>query len=165
MVDALDAITGEARRIAAIHEAGHAVAACMRGGSSLRSVRLGDVPGTGITYHRSKPCDEPFIAWAGCWAEARLAWGDLPYDATDDEGYEWCDHLTGVFLNQPDHIPRIDQLGPGTENCWCREVDVAWPVVQTVAERLLAGAWVNHDLVVELLDRRLDELQAEGVPR
>ncbi len=153
----------------------------MRGGSSLRSVHLGDVHGTGITYHRSKSCDAPFIAWAGCWAEARLAWGTLSYDATDDEGCQWCDYLTGVLLSQDhdsavvvEHFKELAQMmGPlsrrelefATEETWHREMDRVWPVVQTVAERLLAGAWVNHDLVVELLDRRLDELQAEGVPR
>ncbi len=179
MGETLDANTGEARRITAMHEAGHAVAVCMRRRSFLRSVHLGDVSGTGITYHRSKPCDAPFIAWAGCWAEARLAWGALSYDATDDEGCQWCDYLTGVFLDQRDdaavvaeHFNQLAQmLGPlsprdlelATEKTWHREMDRVWRVVQTVAERLLAGAGVNHELVDELLDHER-ALLAEGDP-
>jgi len=180
MGETLDANTGEARRITAMHEAGHAVAVCMRGGSFLRSVHLGDAPGTGITNYRSKPCDAPFVAWAGCWAEARLAWGALSYDATDDEGYQWCDYLTGVFLDQRDDAAAVVAeyfkelaMGPlsprelelATEETWHREMDPLWPVVQKVADRLLAGAGVNHELVVELLDHELGELQAERDPR
>lgn len=169
-----------ARLITAMHEAGHAVAVCMRGGSSLRSVHLGGVPGTGITYHRSKSCDAPFIAWAGCWAEARLTWGDLPYDATDDEGCELCDHLTGVFLNQRDDDSAVvveyfkelaqmmgrlwcRELEFATEETWHREMDRVWPVVQKVADRLLAGAGVTHELVDELLDHER-ELLAKADP-
>jgi hypothetical protein len=64
----------DARRTAAFHEAGHAVAAVMRGGSSLTSVSLDEhLHGEGITWSRALVFDQPFLIWAGPWAEARHA--------------------------------------------------------------------------------------------
>src|SRR4051794_12442550 len=51
------------RELAAWHEAGHAVAAVMRGGSSLTSVTLGARHGEGLTNHRSKSFDSGFITF------------------------------------------------------------------------------------------------------
>lgn len=72
--------------VAAHHEAGHAVAAVMRGGSELTSVSVDrDRPGHGIAWSRLHLWDRPFVIWAGPWAEARMlvlgALEDLPVHA------------------------------------------------------------------------------------
>ncbi len=88
----------ELREVTAFHEAGHTVAALMRGGSSLLSVSLSDTThGEGITWHRSKPSDRAFIAYAGPWAEVRHAWGDLALDGLDDDGCTFDDALAACL--------------------------------------------------------------------
>lgn len=55
--------------VTAHHEAGHAVAAVLRGGT-LVSITVSDDGETGFTRHRSGVFDAGFIAYAGQWAEA-----------------------------------------------------------------------------------------------
>lgn len=159
-------MTGQ-RSIAATHEAGHAVAACMRGGSLLRSVHLGQTHGTGLTILRGKVWDQPFFTWAGCWAEARLAWGakpvELPYLRYDNaDGVDWDDTLTGVFLSQPDDAEMVGVVDPRTEAVWCLEMERAWPTVQTVADRLLAEGKITSRFVVRELDLADDALGSDS---
>ncbi len=171
---------GELREVTAFHEAGHAVAALMRGGSSLLSVNLSDTShGEGITWHRSPVWDQPFIAYAGPWAEVRHAWGDLPADALDDEGYTFDDLLSACLLfgggaDDADHVvptlsidgmaenlgmtvgsdedeEQLSQLVAATESIWRRELEQAWPVITTVAARLLAGESVTGDQITAAL--------------
>lgn len=141
------------RNLTAHHEAGHAVASVMRGGSSFRSVDLSRADeGHGLTLHRCKPTDGPFIAYAGPWAEARYLWpADVPLDGEDDDGMTFGDYVAGIFLGQPDDAAA---LAPDDERVlllrahgvevdpyavWHMELERAWPAVQRVAARLLAG--------------------------
>lgn len=141
------------RAITAHHEAGHAVASVMRGGSSFRSVDLSNADdGHGLTLHRCKPTDGPFIAYAGPWAEARYLWpADVPLDGEDEEGTTFDEHVTGVLLGQPDDAAalaaddeRVQQLRAfGVEvdpyAVWHMELERVWPAVQSVAAQLLSG--------------------------
>lgn len=141
------------RTLTAHHEAGHTVAAVMRGGSSFRSVDLSRADdGHGLTLHRSKRIDGPFIAYAGPWAEARYLWpAGVPLDGEDGDGTTFGDHVAGVFLAQPDDLAA---LAPDDERVqrlrafdveadpyavWHMELERAWPAVQVVAARLLSG--------------------------
>lgn len=76
--DITAAIAAQSDSRHAHHEAGHAVAVVHRGGE-LRSVRLGkvdwsstglDADEPGETHHRGRYENEPFVTFAGPWAEA-----------------------------------------------------------------------------------------------
>ena len=169
--------------VTAHHEAGHAVAAVMRGGSSLRSIDMENAHnGHATTWHRSKPVDAPFIAYAGPWAEARYQWPDaIPLDGLDDEGLTFDDHVAGVMLQQSEDAaavapndaqyrafrqsvadmsanppPHYDELvrsveGSGPYDVWQRELVRAWPAIQAVAARLVAGDDLEDDDVRQLV--------------
>lgn len=141
---ALDAVT-------AYHEAGHAVASCLRGGSSLTSVGFEPGHGTGLTMFMSKPCDIPFMAFAGPYAEARHAWGDRPLDGEDDDCLTLDDYVMGVLLTQPDD--RQLMAGRYESVVWPMEIDRVWGAVEAVALLLLSGDTVTHDDVARLVDR------------
>lgn len=157
------------RVLAAFHEAGHAVAGCMRG-STLRSVRLGEVAGDGLTVHREPAGGDPCTSYAGPWAEARFLWGDRPADAEDEEGLSFADHLFDVFLGAgaedrqelreyfemlaamlPPEVTAGD-LERVIEQVWARELEAVWSAIETVATRLLAGAEITHASVNALLE-------------
>lgn len=72
--------------LAAWHEAGHAVAAVMRGQSTLLSVALGYRHGEGLTRRRGKPMDDAFFAFAGPWAEDRYRGGVREVADEDQDG-------------------------------------------------------------------------------
>ncbi len=153
--------------LAAWHEAGHAVAVALRGGSTLTSVSLGAVHGEGLTEHRSKGCDSPFIAWAGAWAEARCQWpAGVPLDGETDYG-TLSDCILGVLLAQPDDLGVVQEHWRAQRECalplpaseavvpdeviWTLEMERVLPVVAEVAARLLGGQPVTHGAVVEML--------------
>ena len=156
------------RSVAAHHEAGHAVAATMRGGSTLTSVSLSPEHGAGITSFNAKAADGPFITYAGLWAQARYLWGDRPQDGVDDEGCEFQDYVAGAFLNQPEdaealavwwrtaEMAEMERAMPGvnarTEECWQHELEQVWPAVAQVAHLLLDGHKVDDATVRELVE-------------
>lgn len=163
--------TADPRTLAAYHEAGHAVAGCMRG-SILRSVRLGAVAGDGLTSHSGNTWDNPFATYAGPWAETRYSWGDRPV-AEDEEGLSFADRLFDVFLGGgagdrevlSEHFasyaglaaqlpPEISagDLERATKRTWTGELEAVWPAIETVATRLLAGAEITHASVNALLE-------------
>jgi len=178
-VEVLDPDTTEApaalRSLTAYHEAGHAVAGVMRG-SVLRSVHLGEVAGDGLTVHRGPSWDDPFISYAGPWAEARFIWGDRPADEEDEDYLVFADHLFGVFLGVgaedwavlrehfaglaglaamlPPEITAGD-LERITESKWTLELQAVWPAIETVATSLLAGAEITDERVGEAIRRCL----------
>ncbi|EWT06321.1 hypothetical protein N864_22595 [Intrasporangium chromatireducens Q5-1] len=105
--------------------------------------------GHGLTLHRSKPADAPFITWAGLWAEARLTWPLLTLDGLDHEdgkGYTFADYITGVWLGQPDDAEVLGryeaeslmpELLPATYSTWHMLMEREWPNVRALAEGLL----------------------------
>lgn len=130
------------RSITAHHEAGHAVTSVMRGGSSFRSVDL-----------------------TGPWAEARSQWpADVALDGEDDDGVTFDDCVTGVLLTQPDdlqelqphddHVAKLRALGVDVDPyaTWHRELEAAWPAVQSIAARLLDGDVLTDDDVRSLVE-------------
>ena len=172
----------DARTLAAYHEAGHAVAALMRGGSSLLSVTLSDTHGAGITWHRSHVWDQAFIAYAGPWAESRYQWGDRPQDDLDDDGFTFDDVLGGCLLSggaddanvidqglsvdsiaaemgvqadAPGIADQLQQIATARESVWQIELQQAWPAIYGVAARLIAGATVTSDEVDAYLQESL----------
>ncbi|MEB3023924.1 M50 family metallopeptidase [[Mycobacterium] crassicus] len=166
------------RTLTAHHEAGHAVAAVMRGGTQLHYVNvIQDGDTLGFTHYSGRRCDEAFIAYAGPWAEARAQWPISDLNDEDDDGCTFPDYVTGAFLTNIDgdaeayqSALKAELLGPpdpelltAREGIWGRELQRAWPVVQQVAQLLAADgadmyhsadhrAW--HDVIRELLDRR-----------
>lgn len=157
--------TPDHRAITAHHEAGHAVAAVMRGGSTLTSITLQD-DHSGITWHRGKPTDGPFIAYAGPWAEARHSWPEgVPLDGQDDEWLTFDDYVAGVFLHQSGdlealrpHDEQVQQLRaqgvdvPGGYAVWDHELERVWPVVREVAGRLLDGETLTDAQVRDAME-------------
>lgn len=164
-------IPRDVRELAAYHEAGHAIAGCMRG-SVLRSIALGDVDGDGLTVHRGPCRDDPFTSYAGPWAEARHIWGDHPADEEDEDYLVFADHLSAVFLGVgaedwaelrehfvwvaglaallPPEITAGD-LERITEQVWARELQAVWPAIETIATRLLAGTEITDATVGEAI--------------
>ena len=155
----------EVRVVTAHHEAGHAVAATMRGGATLTSVTLSQRHGEGITWVRHKRWDQAFCACAGISAEARHAWGARPIDAQDDDGLEFVDDVTGVRLVQKGDadmttasarealamvVPRDLVAAPTA--AWNRELEAVWSAVQAIARRLLDGLQVTDADVRALID-------------
>lgn len=147
------------RQVTAHHEAGHAVAACMRGGGSLTSITI--EPTTehlGQTWTKHEPWDLAFITYAGPWAEGRAAWpAQLPLDAEDHDGITLEDYVYGAWIRNPtdaaDYQRALDQsamprdLVLATEQTWCRELETHWPAICQVAASLINGQTVTHDTV------------------
>lgn len=162
-------MTSDLTAVTAHHEAGHAVAAVMRGGSALTGISVHN-DGTGLTNHRSHTWDGPFIAYGGLWAEARFGWpADVPVTAEDEDGCVFGDHVTAVWLTQPDDaaivLAKFDHLeGLGTDlrrtleagtlRTWDTELEAVWPVVQWVAARLLDGHTPGDESVREAVEAR-----------
>lgn len=147
--------------MAAYHEAGHAVAVLMRGGSTLEHVRLVVGQHGAGTRASMKEWDWAFYTWAGAWAEARFTWGDRAMHE-DYDGVTFQDHLTEVLRHQPadrnayrraaaEHDAMLQsagfnaqQLRQSTERTWCQELSDVWPAVEYVAEKLLEGSVLGH---------------------
>ncbi len=161
----------DARTLAAYHEAGHAIAGCMRG-SILRSIALGEEDGSGLTVHRETAGGNPFTSYAGPWAEARHIWGDRPAAEEDEEYLVFGDHLFAVFLGTgaedwaaaSEHFAELAGLAAMlppeitagdleriTEQVWARELEAVWPAIELIATRLLAGAEITDATVGEAL--------------
>ncbi len=121
----------------AFHEAGHLVAAGLRGGAWLTPTTLPDGSHTdGMTWWRAEPEHRAFIIFGGPWAQARQRWGDRPLDAAFDE------ELRGVLNEFPDDEGAYRHAGrafPVTEHLWGEELAAAWPAVADVAQLLLTG--------------------------
>src|SRR4051812_27525150 len=162
---------------AACHEAGHAVAAVLRGGN-IRSVTI--VPTTdysGHTWWRGHAWDGPFISYAGPWAEARAAWpAHLPTDddpeQADDAGCmfsdyvcaalagagcdDWVDVVNSVrrtqrALVQADPTFDVDLLA-NSEKVWRHELEEAWPLIVTLAGALLQHQVIDGDVAMRVLE-------------
>lgn len=80
------------RRQTAVHEAAHAVALAMRGGTGLwiTIYPIGQVLGR-VTHDKLPTADNDFVAFAGPWASARYQW---EWDQThEDDGASFEDYL------------------------------------------------------------------------
>src|SRR5271155_3311720 len=158
------------RAITAHHEAGHAVAAVMRGELISTTIEpTDDYLGYTEFCVKAWGSDETFVTFAGPWAEARAQW---PGGDEDDEGCTADDYIAGAFLANLDgdlddyrgHLDRERALygvwfdwivgkGVKREVGWSRELEGVWPAIKAVAGLLLDGEHVDHATVEGLLDR------------
>lgn len=162
------------RDVTAHHEAGHAVAAVMRGGpDGLRPGIIVQDDGLGLTPLRMSRFDEVFIAYAGLWAEGRYL-ADQCHAAGHGECEavgEWdCREIHGaaVILNQPapgtgrslapqydsdfDVLARCRDEFVASVRTWDRELERVWPVVCRVATWLIAGMPITGTVIDGALD-------------
>jgi hypothetical protein len=146
----------------AYHEAGHAVAAVLRDGSSVRPFSItsaDDYPGS--TCHLWPGRDPGFVAWAGPWAQARAEWCERSLDGGGD-GVVFADYLLTVHLSGSrtdwliveQHFASLPwaSMRAGTERVWGTELTRMWPAIQQVAEWLLVGEPVTDQRVRDLTD-------------
>jgi hypothetical protein len=168
----LAAIDALARSRHAHHEAGHAVAAVARGGTLIR-VSLGTVDWStpdesadtpGETEHRTTFANQPFVTFAGPWAEAMWTVEDDDdldelYEALD---YAWQKNSDGdtekyesriEMLSGAAEILGFSRIGRLWEVDWVDELDALWPAVCETAAMLLDGQSVTHDDVLAAVNR------------
>jgi hypothetical protein len=159
------------------HEAGHAVAAVVRGGKlvhvHMESARQWDgrTEGiAGVTRHMSHRNNQPFVIFAGVWADAK--WqvsnepdidGDEPLDvmneylwpelnfAQGDDGWEYESRVLefeslSAELGFSNNIPRSWEFD------WANELNDLWPAICAVATMILEGMVVDHDAVTDAID-------------
>lgn len=158
------------RPVAAHHEAGHAVAAVMRGGYFTQCTV--DPPETHVLAW-----DRPFCFFAGMWAQARYSWAqrdDDDDDPGDDESTSFEAYLTAVYAGNLDgdvaelelcdaedewraeEIAEaagvtVDDVRDRRERAWVRDLERVWPAIQRVAGMLLAGQAVTPEVVADIL--------------
>jgi hypothetical protein len=145
------------------HEAGHAVAAVARGGH-LIEVLLGtadwsrgddanDTPG--FTRHVSEAHNQPFITYAGPWAEAM--WTATAIDAECDFGDAFGEAWSSSDATKYDaYVAGEDwDVRCEREAAWDCELEGYWPVIQQVAAFLVAGVRVDHQIVDALVSSSL----------
>ncbi|OMC44100.1 hypothetical protein A5745_16830 [Mycobacterium sp. IS-2888] len=145
------------------HEAGHAVAAVARG-QKLLQVFLGDFDNdpSGATVHESDLLTQPFITFAGPWAEAM--WMVENDDHVDDISealeYAWSENTEGdadkyhAIVNMLEIAAAcfgLGRIGPTWEIDWHDELTELWPVIKDVAALLIKRAEVTHEIVENLL--------------
>jgi hypothetical protein len=123
----------------AIHEAGHAVAAGMRG-AEVRSIHETD--DGAITNVRGKSWDMPFITFGGLWAEARYWWSlenpDAPETMAtmDANGIEFFDYITSVLISQPDDATALGDTPDVLRDVWHMELTRSWDDIIDLATTL-----------------------------
>ena len=170
------AVSARATARLAHHEAGHAVAAVVRGGT-LHDVFLGKVDWStdddsadtpGGTMHQTAWEAQPFVTFAGPWAEAiwMLEHEDDVDDIDEALGYAWDNNIDGDAAKYEDRVSILSgaaaQLGFPTigrawEWQWSNEFEPLWPVVCQVAALLIDGQPVTHTVVRSLLDNLTEE--------
>jgi hypothetical protein len=178
MAATLNDVADEQRRLTAHHEAGHTVAAMLRGGGEVVSITIDADTATrcagsaaiGHIHFRVKACDEEFVTYAGPWAKARAQWHEPTLDAEDDDGYVFADYVSGAFLyNSDGDLADLTRLRAdlrrlwadpsqfatavkAAEAVWSHELERRWPVIEAVAAMLGAGATVTPDAVADLIE-------------
>jgi hypothetical protein len=167
----LEAIDARWRSRHAHHEAGHAVAAVAKGGK-LIAVWLGTVDWSkdesadtgGGTRHRTPYADQPFVTFAGPWAEAMWT---VEHDDDIDDFYEaleyaWSESYDGDAVKYDSRIEMLSgaaeslgfsRIGRLWEVDWVDELDALWPAVCETAAMLVDGQSVAHEDVLAAVNR------------
>jgi hypothetical protein len=149
--------------VTAHHEAGHATAVQMRGGT-VQSIAL--KPGSttftllthrlfrfrnGVRVENPQPrerntADDAFIAFAGPWAATRCRWPMPTLDVPDEDVHSFGEHLTAILQeNTSDFAVYQDaDKPPGADDMWNRELEEHWPRIQLAAGRMFAARRVNR---------------------
>jgi hypothetical protein len=149
------------------HEAGHAVAAVLCGGTVHHlklAVDLSDAglldPDReliGVTRLTSASRDAPFVSFAGPWAQWRhgTETGSDDYDTDLSDWLHLDDEITGRDDPHGDYTAMdFDNLSDELIDVWTRELERLWPMIAAVAALALDGQPVNT-AVIELLGERL----------
>ena len=166
----VDAIDRTERYLTACHEAGHAVAAVLRGGTFDCISIEPTVTRDGFIHTRGvKACDAEFVIFAGPWADARADWPALTLDRVDGDGSTFDDYLTASMrANANDlrqYVPERDipfellftagrevpQIPLARDQSWYVELETCWPTIQLVASMLMSGVAVTAEAVGTLL--------------
>jgi hypothetical protein len=154
------------------HEAGHAVAAVARGGE-LRDLYLGTVDWStvddsadtpGGTVHRTAWQDQPFVTFAGPWAEATWVVEHEPdSDSFDDAlACAWDENADGDTDKYESRVDLLDAaaaefgfnpIGRAWEAAWADELEGSWPAICEVAALLIDGHPVSHETVHAAIQR------------
>jgi hypothetical protein len=154
------------------HEAGHASAAVFAGGT-LKGVWLGatdwstddtsaDTPGG--TWHDTAWKLQPFVTFAGPWAEAMWT---VEHDDDVDDIYEaleyaWEDNSDGDAAKYEHRVAMLNgvaaQLGFSRVGCdwevqWVDKLEPLWPAICEIAAMLIDGQPVTHEDVQAAVDR------------
>jgi len=141
----------------ACHEAGHAVAAYVRGGSvdSMTIKPDGDHLGLTVTTLENAS-DRSFAIYAGLWAETRLVW---PLPTLEGECYgrtfEDCIELARLTNPYGDGELYVQSLAfeeyegglfvrDAREWTWNEELENYWPAIKAVADILLRDSTATH---------------------
>jgi hypothetical protein len=170
------AIRESQRYSTACHEAGHAVAAVMRGGT-FSSISIDPTLAyDGGTHIQCDSRVTEFVIYAGPWAEARAAWPTgLSLDAIDAEGRTFAQYVDVAFLCSADDLRKYEPYQdiplahllagiwddrppppvPGPRDpSWFPELEACWPTMLFVAEMLMNQVKVDANQVRQLLARR-----------
>lgn len=128
------------RNITAYHEAGHAVAAVLRGGwvggidiepdIALKQAGTAQLGSNG---------DRAFVAFAGPWAETRFQWlGErVDENGCDRHGWTFIDRLR-LGLRQNPQDMRACSGAPWRKRLgWADELETHWPAIDAIAGLLL----------------------------
>jgi thymidylate synthase len=114
------------------------------------------------TQHYSTWATQPFVTFAGPWAEARWTLEHEP-DVDDlDEAldYAWDDNGDGDTAKYESRVDVLDEVaavqgfspvGRAWEHDWGEQLEAVWPVICRVAAMLIDGQHVSHDVVQSLL--------------
>lgn len=142
-----DLTDDERRRLrAAVHEAGHAVAATVLGGR-IHTAVVGDGTAQGVlgrTDHDEVPAGYwPMITYAGPWAEARWLARGRPTLHHVSDVLATTGHLDDRALSASGGHTEGAQVVPVLERCW--------PSVVTVAQKLILDGEVRHEDVCAAL--------------
>lgn len=170
--DRLAAVARNATARVGHHEAGHAVAAVARRGR-LISVHLGQVDWLtsdptadkpAETCHQTALHNQPFVTFAGPWAEAM--WTVANEDGVDDFDealeYAWENNVDGDTARYENRITELrehaEELGLPVwqhvwEDAWIEELDLLWSAVREVAALLIDGQTVTHDAVLAAVEK------------
>ena len=161
------------------HEAGHAVAVVASGGKLIdvfigtvdwsTSDMSGDIPGG--TVHETAYADQPFVTFAGPWAEAMwTVENDLDVDDFEEAlEYAWDNSIGGDTDKYENRIAMLeaaaDQLGfsrvgRAWELDWSDRLGTLWPAIRGVAAMLVDGQPVTHEMVSASISRCLDDSES-----
>ena len=144
----------------AFHEAGHLVAAGLRGVVWLTPTTLpAGSHADGMTWWCAEPEHRAFIIFGGPWAQARHGWGGR---ALSDSSFD--EQFLAVLREFPDDDGAYRHAGrafPVTEHLWGEELEGVWPAVGDVAQLLLGGAAVASAQVQAALAAALPRAQPD----
>jgi hypothetical protein len=141
----------------AYHEAGHAIAVQIRGGTvtsitidpGLTSYEMPPQPNgvrfrNGVMVNKPEPQpvnkDDGFIAYAGSWAETRCRWTMPTLDTKDEHGHTFSTYVAAILRTNTSDYVAYQQAAKmvGAESLWSTQLERHWPAIQLVARRLYA---------------------------